>query len=1251
MDRSIPWETQSAPSSEAAGFRHHARLLTRAQARLWLPGGAVRRCEIRDFSQRGLQISLLDTADSPLPSGRIEIEFPLDAQDTPTHRLAGDLIHASAGSYGVKLELMPSAAYQALVEQRTCLATPPGAAGLLPEEGLAIQRDCLHLFHWFLDRIWQAFLARLRTKLEERDTGMLPLAEQSRFLSAIGSIVLDGEAIGRELYAHLVEQMQRLGETTGPSALLAAPLDELSLVDDGSFDEWLSLANIYNRIENDNDAAIFQFTQRFSRVTPVNIDRHNDPFGPKAVCLAFQDSLKTQDLSQPMRGQIYKLYGEILAAHYPEFYERLIQLLSPLKPARLPPPVHAAAEPRARAEPTTADSEINSPETLSQQINKLSEIAEKLFSLSPGQRETTAEAPAPVARSPDASPPITPWVEPESLQILRGALAHTDTPGQAEPAAPGAAYQALIDQAPAANTVTERLLALLDQGERLPLSTRQRNALGVAGQFMHQALADQGEHSDLEVLLQKFERPLYERVLKGEDPLTRPDHPLARVINLIDRFAIVTDDQGRFSDREMADLLTTIVERAVTAEGHELAPLEQAASAMEKLLKHPSLAHKQRIATQQDLFEAQSVVLRARLAVAQQLDALFAERALPRLILDLLDQGLRQDLVRHTLRAQDDEVRTTLHLLDTLVGDAPLPGLEPLMAELDRRLSSNSLDPVGLERLRSELRAFLEAPGQAARHRLPAGWFVKESGLEDTAAARIDPDLRPPRLGDWWDFSGEGRPVAMQLVWIGEQPAGYGFINRPATRSLRLTPAEFAKQIHSGALKRGDNRGLPLLERSQNSTVDNLYRQLAWRAHHDPGTELLNRNGFLHALERRPRANAGETYLCLLDVEPYRALIDSRGPAAGTTLLREVGARLIPRLGQEAGVAVLGDGRLGLLLTATPNQPPIQAATALVEVLRGKPFEYEGQAYSLDAHAGLTSLSEPPEACEEMLSRAAMAVVAARKGGEIAHAYETDSPAMRKQEALNYWGRQIDTLLAGQGLFLRGQAITPLQPGAGRSTYYEVLLGLRDDSGSVVSPQPFVEAVEHWKRHLDLDRWVVEQTFAWIRQHPAAFLALGGFSINLSGQSLVDPAMLATLHRLLAPRDFEAGRLSFEITETATMENFEAAGEFIRQIRDYGCGFCIDDFGSGNASYGYLRHLRTDTLKIDGAYVKDMLHDADLRAMVKSMNDIGHSLGMKTVAEYVATPELLALARELGIDYAQGYAVGKPVPLDELAGG
>jgi EAL domain-containing protein (putative c-di-GMP-specific phosphodiesterase class I) len=144
-------------------------------------------------------------------------------------------------------------------------------------------------------------------------------------------------------------------------------------------------------------------------------------------------------------------------------------------------------------------------------------------------------------------------------------------------------------------------------------------------------------------------------------------------------------------------------------------------------------------------------------------------------------------------------------------------------------------------------------------------------------------------------------------------------------------------------------------------------------------------------------------------------------------------------------------------------------------------------------------------------------------------------------------------------------------------------------------------------------------------------------------------AVLATLNRHLAQGDLPADRIGFEITETTTVGNYDAARDFIRQIRRYGCRFSIDDFGSGNASYGYLRNLRTEALKIDGAYVKDMVDDPDLQAMVKSMNDIGHSLGMKTVAEYVATPEILALVREIGVDYAQGYEVAMPVHIDELA--
>jgi EAL domain-containing protein (putative c-di-GMP-specific phosphodiesterase class I) len=162
---------------------------------------------------------------------------------------------------------------------------------------------------------------------------------------------------------------------------------------------------------------------------------------------------------------------------------------------------------------------------------------------------------------------------------------------------------------------------------------------------------------------------------------------------------------------------------------------------------------------------------------------------------------------------------------------------------------------------------------------------------------------------------------------------------------------------------------------------------------------------------------------------------------------------------------------------------------------------------------------------------------------------------------------------------------------------------------------------------------------------------VGGFAINLSATSLSSPEVMSYLQDVLPNSGFPTGKITFEITETAAIGSYGAAQDFIREIRRYGCKFSLDDFGSGFTSYSHLKNLRTDSLKIDGSFVKEMLQNPNDYAMVKSMNDIGHSLGLRTVAEYVESPEILEALREIGVDYAQGYAVHKPCAIDEIVTG
>lgn len=1234
----------ATPDAEPAEkHRLSARLKTRELARLSFPTERPMLCQISDFSRTGLQLSYLDKTEalpdlSSGPSTRVEIEFPLDRNGVGVHRLSGELVHASASSLGLKLDAMSRDAYQALIDARVNIAGAGGpVAGLLPEENQAILRDCLSLFHHFLDRVWRDFLDGIATRVAERNTGTLFLSDHSRYLGSLASLLHEGEETGRLLHANLVRQMHRMGEPRQP---LEEP--ELAIVDDGSFEDWLNIAHVFNRIETDNRSEMFHFAQRFSRLTPVPIDRHNDPFGPETVCLAFQDTIAGFDLNNEMRGLVYKTFGEALGPRYPLLYEQLNTLLAPLKPAR----PDAAAKPEAAhpAEPAAAGPEISA------QIDKLAAIAERLFALGPNDRPPPPE---PVAAPAAAGPgDAAAWRDPaRELERTLGHIAARLAPARVPQAVPRILPAPDLDQllagTPAAASLTQQVADLLMQADTAGLDAGQRESLGMATDLMGQAMAAHAEHSDLDALLKKLEKPLYELILRGDDPLNQVDHPLYKLLNLVDRFAIVTDDSGRFLDRDLGELLGTVIDRAVGTTAADAGAFARACEALEKLLKFPSQFHRQRVANHQDVCEAEQSIRSARLAVARLLDQRLAGRPIPRIVLNLLDQGLRQYLVQQSLRGNAQECLSSLRLLDILLDERRQGPQDAWLSAVETRLRAVNADRAGVEACLGALAGALAGGAGHDRVSLPAAWFVDETGLAKEAAATAPVEM-PNRLGEWWDIGLDGRMVPMQLIWTSQPIGQLGFVNRSATRKLQLSLAELAEREAAGGFRRGEDRDLSLLERSENGTVDNLYRRLAHRAHHDPVSGLLNLKGFTFRAARQPHRSGKGHVVGVIEFAPFRAILDTCGVEAAGRLTGEVAAVLTRRVGAADLLAAAGDGRLALFLPDLDLDGARKVADRLAEALRDFQFRHADAQYVVETRIGLAGLVPGVADAGEALRRATTACSTAAPGTACIQVYEDSGEQLREQESLHAWGQRIDRLLNGDELFLRCQMVAPLRQEVAARPYYEVLLGLRDDSGEVVSPQPFVEAVEFWKRSRDLDLWVIEHTFAWIHANPAVFENTGGFSINLSALSMSDDAILAALHRQLGRTGAATAKIMFEITETATVGNYDAAREFIRQIRQYGCRFCIDDFGSGNASYGYLRNLRTDTLKIDGTFVKDLVDDPDLSAMVKSMNDIGHSLGMKTVAEYVATPEILALVRAMGVDYAQGFEIAKPIPIDDL---
>ncbi len=253
---------------------------------------------------------------------------------------------------------------------------------------------------------------------------------------------------------------------------------------------------------------------------------------------------------------------------------------------------------------------------------------------------------------------------------------------------------------------------------------------------------------------------------------------------------------------------------------------------------------------------------------------------------------------------------------------------------------------------------------------------------------------------------------------------------------------------------------------------------------------------------------------------------------------------------------------------------------------------------------------------------------------------ENDLDLMRRRREMQ-WAARITSALEESRFELFRMTIQPLQAEEFGS-HFEILLRMRDEQGALVSPDLFIAAAERYGITPRIDRWVVETTFRWLVSEADERERLALCSINLSGQSLVDDEFLPFVVRQFQRSGLDPTKICFEITETSAIASYAQASRFINALKELGCKFALDDFGTGLSSFGYLKHFPVDYLKIDGSFVKEILHDPIDREMVRSINEIGHLTGKQTIAEYAASTEIITMLKGMGVDYAQGYAIAEP---------
>jgi diguanylate cyclase (GGDEF)-like protein/PAS domain S-box-containing protein len=424
-----------------------------------------------------------------------------------------------------------------------------------------------------------------------------------------------------------------------------------------------------------------------------------------------------------------------------------------------------------------------------------------------------------------------------------------------------------------------------------------------------------------------------------------------------------------------------------------------------------------------------------------------------------------------------------------------------------------------------------------------------------------------------------------------------------------------------------------------------LNRRLSYHASHDLLTGLVNRREFENRLERALKsAKAREASYALLyvDLDQFKIVNDSCGHGAGDALLGQVGALLKAKVRWRDTLSRLGGDEFGILLESCSLDEAMRTADALREAVRNFRFTWEDRQFRLGASIGVVPITADNEDVASVLSAADSACQAAKEGGRNrVHSFaENDIELMRRRREMQ-WAARINAALEEGRFELYRMTIQPLQK-VEAGAHYELLLRMRDENGRMVSPDQFISAAERYGITPNIDRWVIENAFRWLVSEADERERLELCAINLSGQSLGDDKFLPFVIEQFQKSGIDARKICFEITETAAVANFSQANRFIKALKELGCKFSLDDFGTGLSSFGYLKHFPVDFLKIDGSFVREILRDPIDREMVRSINEIGHLTGKLTIAEFAENAEIIQMLTSLGVDYAQGYGIAQP---------
>ena len=1229
-------------------------------------------CVILDFCTHGLFLEFKASHPEIQLNKTIKIQFTIELDHQSTNfSIDAQVVHVAPNGLGVIIDNMPLAAFNALKKQATLPAvTPRNLDDTTPKKASIknFKRSFKHALTENLSQLMFEFFGVMGDYLEKVNQQAEYFPNQFALDDIASTISFNQESLTSEFCNSVICQVNFISETDPKKEDINSFDRSLSLVEKEDFEDWLNMSYIIRKLSNYYEDKINKITRELSRIYGHSNSIINNPIDPSVLCDSFRDIIIALDLGVKTNKALYTSFGQFLLESLPDFYEQANSFLIAQESAEKIVPQHPlpdqsgqlSADPgnfhRQQQVPVLHDyfsSYDEAPQQLSLEpitkvTAKLLNILKDLDSTSNLNKQTLSDAGDDLLPQDDFY-----FDQNEIVTALAQLQNETDNSDIHQN------YSELQAK------LTNKLKLLSTQSKLF--SSRDVNHLEVYGKFFETLFNDFDFSSDLKSFIESMHIPMLSLSLQGNDFLDSDTHPATKILNQLSVLDAALKGNKIVQNKKIKNALDEIAARVSREADTNPLVFSEAEQELEALTKQISKAIDSRTRHIIETYQGQQKLEAARQTIQLEIDKRIAGKPVPTVIPLLLDSGWRHLLVYAELNKEKhkEEKQVYLKVIDDLMfwlyeQDAMLKlqanSIQTTIDFIEDRLSSAATSVFDRKQVVEELTALLLGVGNPkVRKKIETVEFTPQKSDDNPERLEVDDHwvaiVDQLIIDDWLTIKQESDAfVSMKLVWIGNVPQMYVFVDRVGLNKLEFSKTELAELFRTGAASKTENLDAPLTERASNTMVQKMHEKLIFTATHDPETDLFTRDEFIKQLKiEMTKISDAQHMLCHVEVLDFRLITNICGLAGGTELLKSVSQLMKEQLRDCDLFARLGDSSFAILFKDCSIDEANELSHGLIKLISGSHFNWQDKNFAISVCMGLSPFGNDCLDVHQILQQAdAASLSAERTGHNRVLTFAINNENLKQQQKLFEWIGHIDTIFSQDRLFSRCQMIASIDKSSNKHQHYEILLGIKDEEGNIIPPDHFIPAVERCKRMPEIDQWVINNVFSWIDNNKDCFESIDGFSINLSGQSINSEVFLGFLNQRLTSCDFPLDKIVFEITETVASENLFFTQKFIHKIKEFGCKFSLDDFGSGYSSYSYLKNLNADYLKIDGAFVKDIVNNKADYAIVKSMNEIAHSLGLKTIAEYVENAEIQVVLTEIGVNYGQGYHIHKPMPLKDL---